>query len=96
MDRPQFLRSADWDGGAPDTARWFLFVQDRLVLMNEDNRLQVPTTATLASLELHPDRAALLGYCDMTPCFIGELTQPDLLCWLHRASRQGYQRARGI
>jgi NAD+ diphosphatase len=79
MDHPRFLRSADWNGGAPDAARWFLFAQDRLVLVNEDNRLQVPDTATLTSLELHPDRAALLGYFDMTPCFVGELTTPDLL-----------------
>jgi NAD+ diphosphatase len=79
MDHPRFLRSAASDGVAPDAARWFLFVQDRLVLVKEDNRLQIPDTATLARLELHPHRASLLGYLDMTPCFVGELTQPDLL-----------------
>lgn len=35
MDHPRFLRSAASDGVAPDVARWFLFVQDRLVLVND-------------------------------------------------------------
>lgn len=38
----------------------------------------MPDTATLASLALHPNRVALLGYLGMTPCFVGELTPPDL------------------
>ncbi len=78
MDRPAFLRSAEHASGAAPDARWFLFAHDQLVLVQRENQLQVPDTATLASLALHPGRVALLGYLDTTPCFVGELTSADL------------------
>lgn len=79
-------RSAEYAGGAPPDARWFLFAHDRLVLVcarpvgagAAREPAAGPDTATRASLTLHPPCVAVLGHFAMTPCCVGELRPSDL------------------
>jgi NAD+ diphosphatase len=78
MKLSQFVRSIDQNAVIPDNARWFAFVNDNLVLVNNNDQLHLPDTATLAALGLQPERASLLGHLDTIACFAGELNGMEL------------------
>lgn len=78
MNTSRFVRSADTSAVPADDARWFAFMNDRLVLVPGNDRFRLPDTATLLSLGLQPERGALLGYLDSLQCFAGELLAAEL------------------
>ncbi len=78
MKHSRFVRSIDESAIPTDEARWFMFVDDSLVLVKSGATLRLPDTATLAALGLRPDRFFLLGYLDELPCFAGELATAEV------------------
>lgn len=53
--------------------RWCVFVGQRLLVVQHGDRVQLPTTQTLALHEIHPSAAMLLGELGDQHCLLGSL-----------------------
>lgn len=72
-----FERRIDATAMPDDTAHWFVFAGDRLLLIDEDG-VRLPTAAELAAAGLTPSRGELLGDLDGVPCFAAEVESANL------------------
>jgi NAD+ diphosphatase len=67
-----FERQTDATMTPGNAVQWFVFVGDRLVLI-EDGAVRLPTAGELAAADLLPARGELLGELDRVSCFVGEI-----------------------
>jgi len=58
---------------APETASWFLFCGQRLLMRCEQDSRFVPNTSDLEDLGLIPIQRQFLGSLDNHPCYVAEL-----------------------
>jgi NAD+ diphosphatase len=90
MVRSRFLRQVDHGALLPEHARCFIFVGDQLVLLAGEPP-RIPDALTLAALGVTLQHLALLGVCDGTPCFVGELPAAEVVSPLQLIGlRQAY------
>jgi NAD+ diphosphatase len=60
---------------APETALWFLFHDQRLLVKHEEDHFLIPESPDLEELNLDPVRKQFLGWLGEHSCYTGEL--PD-------------------
>ncbi len=65
MKQPRFLRSITYTGGS---GLWFVFHDDKLVLVRDGDGARLPRESDLPDLAIDADAAAMLGYLDGVPC----------------------------
>lgn len=75
MTRSHFVRRLDRGAVPTADARWFLFVNDKLLVLKRGDAYLLPDGTSLTALGLEPMRVHLLGDLDGAPCFVGAL--PD-------------------
>lgn len=79
MQPSRFLRQADLLALPSQYARWFIFVDDNLVVLPDGETARVPDAQTLSEIGVSPQDSALLGYDDDMPCFLGRLASTELM-----------------
>ncbi len=77
MDEVRFIRCVELDTLPGHDAGWFVFMNERLVLVH-DNGYRLPDSALLESHGLIPEDVLLLGRLGDTPYFEGTLPASDL------------------
>ncbi len=65
MKQPRFLRSITYTGGS---GLWFVFHDDKLVLVRDGDGARLPRENDLPDLANDADAASMLGYLDGVPC----------------------------
>jgi NAD+ diphosphatase len=75
MPLPPFVRRFQATDAHVNGAYWCTFVNDRLLLIQDGDRLLLPTSALLEQHALQPDGAALLGYLEDVPCYVARLAE---------------------
>ena len=91
MARSQFLRMLDASAITSDNARWFVFLGDRFVVVEQGGAVHLPDTAALALLGLQPEWSALLGTLADVAYFVGALPNQALPSTLQLVDlRQAY------
>src|SRR5688500_1975290 len=68
-----FIRSLSPEVSPSDDTRWFLFVNDRLVLIQVEEQHVIPDTLLLDRLGIRPQQGLLLGLRDVQAHFAADL-----------------------
>ncbi|MFH1351555.1 MAG: NAD(+) diphosphatase [Pseudomonadota bacterium] len=73
-----FVSSSKPPPKAPDTALWFVFHDQRLLIKNKDEDYFIPQSQDLEALNMAPIQRLYIGSLDNQPCYAAELSDATL------------------